>query len=132
MAEQIHKRMPRDWVTAQAGAPQVFRSGKSTIFPEITVELLTEAYKNPERARLIVELFKPKSAMAMPLRTHGKVLGVLTLVSCESGKVYTQADLEFAEEVALRAGAAIENAILFRQAQQAIAARDEFLSHRQS
>jgi signal transduction histidine kinase len=57
------------------------------------------------------------------------------LVSSESGRRYTQTDLVLAEELARRAALAVDNAALYREAQDAIAdarqavrARDDFLS----
>src|SRR4029079_14207937 len=41
---------------------------------------------------------------------------------------YTRADLELAEEVASRAAQAVDNARLYREAQEALGARDEALA----
>jgi signal transduction histidine kinase len=64
----------------------------------------------------------------VPLRGHDRTIGALTFVAAESGRHYTGADLAFAEEVANRAGLAVENAQLYAEAQRAIATRDEFMS----
>ncbi|HEY2592899.1 MAG TPA: ATP-binding protein, partial [Chloroflexota bacterium] len=46
----------------------------------------------------------------------------------ESGRGYTRDDLALAEDLARRAALAIDSARLYREAQEALAARDEFLS----
>jgi len=68
------------------------------------------------------------SAMVVPIVIRESVLGAITLVVSEPGRRYGPEDLAFAEEIARRAGTAIENARLYRQAQQAIGLRDEFLA----
>jgi PAS domain S-box-containing protein len=68
------------------------------------------------------------SAMVVPLVARGKVLGSLTLASADVSRVYGPADLVVAEDLAQRIAFAVENARLFSDAQEAIRARDEFLS----
>jgi signal transduction histidine kinase len=53
---------------------------------------------------------------------------VLSLVTATPGRRYGPADLELAVEVARRASTAIDKARLYREAQDAIRLRDEFLS----
>ena len=68
------------------------------------------------------------SAMVVPIVVRESVLGAITLVVSEPGRRYGPEDLALAEEIGRRAGTAIENARLYRQAQQAIGLRDEFLA----
>src|SRR5262249_41506318 len=79
-----------------------------------------------EHAQLIGNL-GTRSAIAVPLVARGKVLGAISLASALSGR-YSHADLELAQELARRAAIAIDNARLFRQTQEAVGLRDEFLS----
>ena len=69
-----------------------------------------------------------RSALVVPLSARGKTLGALTLVSAESARVYTHNDLALMEEIGGRIGMAIDNSRLYREAQEAIRLRDEFLS----
>jgi signal transduction histidine kinase len=48
--------------------------------------------------------------MVVPLVAHSRVVGALTFVSAESGRRYTQADLDLALELARRAALAVDNA----------------------
>jgi signal transduction histidine kinase/CheY-like chemotaxis protein len=66
--------------------------------------------------------------MAVPLAARGRVLGALTFVAAESGRRYGPADLALAEELGRRAGLAVDNARLYREAREADRRKDEFLA----
>jgi len=68
-----------------------------------------------------------KSCIAVPLLAHGKLVGVIVLVSASSA-VYGPADVRLAEELAQRAALSIVNARLFGQARRAIKVRDDVLA----
>jgi PAS domain S-box-containing protein len=57
--------------------------------------------------------------MNVPLIAIGRTIGVSSFVSTELGRNYDQHDLVLAEEVGRRAGVALENARLYREAKQA-------------
>jgi PAS domain S-box-containing protein len=63
----------------------------------------------------------------VPVIARGLVLGALTFSVCGERR-YSEADLEVVKELAARAALAIENARLYRGKNEALAARDEFLS----
>jgi signal transduction histidine kinase len=69
-----------------------------------------------------------RSLIIVPLEAHGRRLGTLTLGSTRTDRHYRQADLSLAREFARSASVALENARLYRQAEQAIAARDDMLA----
>ncbi|HZU95416.1 MAG TPA: ATP-binding protein [Planctomycetota bacterium] len=66
------------------------------------------------------------SYLGVPLRIDGRTVGAMTFATAE--RRYARADFEVAEELARRASLAVDNAGLYRQAQEALRARDEFLS----
>jgi signal transduction histidine kinase len=68
------------------------------------------------------------SMLTVPLRYENRLLGALTLFYADSKRQYSPEDVKLAEEIARRAAAALENARLFKEAQDAVALRDEFLS----
>ena len=53
-----------------------------------------------------------RSAMAVPLVAHNRVLGVITWVAGDQGRRFDEHDLAFAEDLARRAAVAIDNAQL--------------------
>jgi signal transduction histidine kinase len=69
-----------------------------------------------------------KSLIAVPLLAHGKLVGVIVLLSSSPGRLYRAADVRLAEELARRAAFAIENARLFGEAQRAVKAREDVLA----
>ncbi|HAZ14724.1 MAG: hypothetical protein A2X86_12760 [Bdellovibrionales bacterium GWA2_49_15] len=69
-----------------------------------------------------------KSSICVPLIARGLILGAVTFVITDSDRRYGEKTLWLAQEFARRVAAAIDNAKLYREAQIAIQARDEFLS----
>jgi signal transduction histidine kinase len=67
------------------------------------------------------------SYMCVPLKGRGGVVGTITLVCNGSGRRYTNFDLELAENFAWRAAAAIDNAKMYENSQNAIRVRDDLL-----
>src|SRR5258707_1619907 len=80
--------------------------------------MLTATISDPEQLAIARE-FQFSSAMSVPLNARGRTLGAIQLVAAESGRHYTDADLALAEDRAARAAIAVDNARLFRDAQQA-------------
>ncbi|BAY32770.1 two-component hybrid sensor and regulator [Nostoc carneum NIES-2107] len=116
------------------GAALTLRTGQSDILVDIPDELILQSAHDPEHLEILRSVGF-KSIMTVPLRTQARILGVISFVSAESGRSYTQSDLELAEELARRASLAIDNAQLYQLAQsdraKAEAAnriKDEFLA----
>jgi signal transduction histidine kinase len=59
------------------------------------------------------------AAIAVPIQSHGRVLGRLTLVSSQPRRQYEAADVELVQEIATRAALALDHAALYRESQQA-------------
>jgi signal transduction histidine kinase/ActR/RegA family two-component response regulator len=70
----------------------------------------------------------PRSTLALPLAARGQVLGVLCMMTAESGRTYGKGDLEVGLELARRAALAVDNARLYREAREANASKDHFLA----
>ena len=107
--------------------PSVLRTGRSELVPEVSDELLVAAARDEAHLKTLRGLGFT-SYISVPLIAHGRPLGTITLVTSESGRRYTQDDLTLAEDLARRAALAVDNAWLYREAQEAIRARDQFLS----
>ena len=91
-------------------------TGKSILFSEIPESLIVTWAHDPEHARLIRNL-NLKSYIIAPLVVRGRVLGAFTFMTAESGRRYSDADMQLAQELARRAAAAVENARLHRDVQ---------------
>lgn len=125
-ARELNKANPPD-PDAPTGVPHVLRTGQSAFYPEITDAMLVASARSEEELALTRRL-RLTSIMVVPLVVQEEVIGAMTFVAAESGRHYTRADLAMAEEVASRAALAVANARLYREAQRAIAVRDEFMS----
>ena len=98
----------------QGGSYEVLRTGKSNLVPDVTDEMLVLSAKDDEHLRLI-RLLELRSGMSCPLKVRDRVFGVITWVAGEGGRRFGAEDLEFGEEIARRAGVAIDNAQLHSQ-----------------
>ncbi len=132
-ARELNERFPPDR-NASSGAPHVLRTGKPELYAEIAPDLIESHVQNPEHREVIREL-RLRSAMVVPLIARDRTIGVMTLASAESGRRYTESDVELATELARRAAVAVENARLHRaaidaqhSAEQANRAKTEFLT----
>lgn len=81
-----------------------------------------------QEAREMIGKLGIRSIMASPLLSRGEVWGVMSLSTFHEEKRFDRRDLAVFEEFTRRAAIAIDNARLYKEAQEAIYARDEFLS----
>lgn len=109
------------------GVPHVLSTGKPEMRSQIDDNLLSLIARDEEHLRVLREQ-NFRSYMCVPLQAHGRTLGTVTFITSESNRHYNQADLRLAEDLARRAALAVDNARLYRESQEAILARDEFLS----
>jgi len=101
----------------------VLRSGRSELVAEVTEEWLDAIAPDP-RQREILGSLGLRSNILVPLMARGRTLGVLTLATAESARAYGEQDLRLAEELAARAALAVDNARLFRDAEESLGLLD--------
>lgn len=126
MVEELAERYPDDPNSPYSPA-EVLRTGQPLMLTEIPDSLLRSAARDHEHYRILSELGL-ESSLSVPLGVGGRTIGVLTLVSAGSGARYGPDDVAFARRLAHHASLAIDNARLYLEARQAVAARDDFLS----
>lgn len=124
-AKELRRRFPLD-PNASIGVTSVLRSGRAEFYPQINQERLERAVHNEELAA-ILRRQGLKSCMILPLVARNRTLGAITLVTAESGRHYDQNDLALAEDLAHRIALAVDNARLYREAQDAITTREDAL-----
>ncbi len=112
-AEKLSSRYPPN-PDATTGVGRVRRTGDTIFVPEITDEILIDAARSPEHLKTLREMHLT-SAIVAPLRGRDRVLGALTLVQAESGRRYDVNDRLFAEDLARRAGMAVDTAQLVQE-----------------
>ncbi len=106
---------------------QTLQSGRSILVPEVTDEWL-RSIAIDDRHYALLKRFQARSLLNVALRFRDTIHGAMCLISSKAGRRYDLDDLHFFELLGSRAGMAIENAKLYRQARQAAGLRDEFLS----
>jgi signal transduction histidine kinase len=111
---------------APYGVPHITASGESDFYPQVTPALLAEVVEGPPLA--LLQALEVHSYMGVPLVARGRKLGAISLVRCHAGQDYTPTDLALAQDLGQRVALALDNAQLYRTAQQAVQVRDDFLS----
>jgi signal transduction histidine kinase len=104
----------------------VMRRGQLEHVPDVTEEWL-EAHSADLDELDRMRAVGMRSLLLLPLRARDHVLGVLKVFRTQPGRPFTEAEQAAAEELALRAAFALDNARLYETAQQATIARDHAL-----
>jgi PAS domain S-box-containing protein len=126
MALEVERRYPQT-LADREGVAKVIRTGEPEMYPNIPEELMALIARDAEHLKLLRDLGL-RSAMIVPLNVQGRARGAITFVSAESGRHYAATDLAFAQDLARRAALAVENARLYREAQEVNRLKDEFLA----
>ena len=125
LAQQIEIR-PEDLSSATLPVVRVFETATPELFADISDEELRETWRDHQKFEALTQLGL-KSAVVVPIPGRHSVLGVIGFVSGQPNR-YTSTELTFAQELARRISLALENARLYREAQAASRAKDEFLA----
>ncbi len=125
-AKEISEKYPPIW-NANFGSASVLRNGKSELYTQVSDDFLEHVAQSPDHLNLLRQV-GIRSIMIVPLISRGKAFATMSLISAESNRIYLRQDLHFVEDLALRASVAIDNALLYKNVQTAVKARDEFLS----
>lgn len=126
LAEAL-SRYPPSPTSHRSSVAEAMRTGRTILTPRIP-DAYVEAIARDAEHLAVMRRLGFHSSMAVPLSARGAVFGALAFFRCDPDLPYGPADTELAEDLAHRAGQAIDNARLYRDANLAIRARDEFLS----
>ena len=106
-----------------AAPPNHFRDGAvrrvlagagSELHSQITDDVLRTLAMNEEHVAS-VRTAGVRSMIVVPIAGRAGLIGAMTFMTAESGRSYTPRDLAFAEDLAKRAGLALENARLYNR-----------------
>jgi PAS domain S-box-containing protein len=103
---------------APVGVPHVIRTGVSELNVAASPQSTAEDVEGPEELAAELEEIEVHSTMCVPLVARRRTIGAVLFVAAESRRVYTEADLRLAEELAARAAVAVDNSRLFNEAEQ--------------
>ena len=105
---------------------RVLSTGESEWLPEVTDEMCLALPRDADPE--VLRSLKFRSFICVPLPVHGQILGTISIARSRPGRSYTSVDLALAEELARRAGLAVDHARLYRTSQEANRVKDEFLA----
>jgi PAS domain S-box-containing protein len=98
----------------EPGVPEVIRTGEARIFDDIQPEALA-AYAHDSEHLELLRAIGATAVIIVPMIGATGAIGAITLVSSESMRRLTAADLGVAERLGRRAGTAVENARLYTE-----------------
>jgi PAS domain S-box-containing protein len=113
MATEFRRRYPPN-PDDRTGVPAVLRGGPPELYPEVPEELLEQSIQDPEQLETL-KAIGIRAGMILPMRVGEETLGAITLISADSGRTFDEDDFAFAQDMALRAGTAVQNARLYRE-----------------
>jgi PAS domain S-box-containing protein len=103
---------------------EVIRSRKAQLFSDLTGANIDQFALTPEEREIFLRIGY-RSSMVLPLNSRERLLGAMILFKTDSEHCFTPDDLSFCQDLANRAGLAIDNAILYTDAQRELAERVE-------
>ena len=106
---------------------QVMRTGQPLLIPQVAPASLDAAIK-PEYRAYRERFGGAQSILIVPWCLRGRTLGVLSISRERPEHPYTVEDRHLLQDLADRAAMAVNNARLYREAQSAIRAREQFLT----
>ncbi|MFC4427038.1 GAF domain-containing protein [Deinococcus navajonensis] len=111
------------------GAAEVLRTGRPVCIPQVTPAIIDTLGRTPGQTAQIRALGL-RSYMALPMVAHGQTVGVVSFARAETPHHYTPEDLELAQELARRAGVALDHARLYQEVQAWNAVLEQTVSER--
>ncbi len=127
-ARKLQERYPVD-ADSPIGVPNVLRTGRAEFYPLVNPDRLPLTAGNEEAGKVLRDL-DLKSCMIVPLVARNRTLGTITLATAESNRCYDANDLALSEDLAHRIALAVDNARLYREAQEAVNTREGALQVR--
>lgn len=106
---------------------RAIRTGEPGLCNPVAEHITPLGLVAPEHAPL-VPLLALGSCVTVPLVARGRTLGAITLARQKTSAPLDTSDLLLCQDLARHASLALSNARLYEEAQEAIRARDEFLS----
>jgi len=128
--EVIAQRLHRTYAPKKTlhGFSQTLWKGRTVVMNDVPDDVLIGASRDEEHRDLLLSMGM-RCFISVPMTTHGTTFGVITFLGTNVRRRFEPADVALAEEVARRVALAVDNARLYRSAQEANRAKDEFLAN---
>ena len=131
--QKLAEEFPSSPMVERSGA-RVLKTGKSQMCCDMDNGAMQEVFER-EDDRALIQSLAATSFVAVPLKTHERVLGAIVMVNTTAGRMCGTQELSLMEELAHRAALAVDNAGLYKAAQvargeaeRANLAKDSFLA----
>jgi PAS domain S-box-containing protein len=123
LARDLQRHPPRGTSSVFA---DVFGDGKVRAYARLREAQVKLLAQDPSQAR-VLESLRPRSLLLVPIVARGRSFGVMQLLRTTSWRAFLHDDAAVAQDLAQRAGMAIDNARLFDEARAADQRKDEFI-----
>lgn len=112
---------------ALSGPGHVLRTGEHEVLAAVTDEMVETLGLKPSQV-FSGNGTKPGSYLCVPLKARGRIIGAIALMSFHPERAFDETDLAKARDLGCAAAVAIDNARLYREAQEANRLKDEFVA----
>jgi PAS domain S-box-containing protein len=128
--EAIRRRLLRVYAPNSTlyGVSHTVARGTSFLMNEVAEDVLTTVSRDEDHRNALLSM-GIRCFVSVPMLSRGTTFGVLTFLGTGVRSRFEPDDVALAEEVARRAGLAIDNARLYGHAREANRAKDEFLAN---
>lgn len=110
-------------INAPAGAGMVLRTGKAVMYPTVSEELAFASARNNPKILSIIQELGFSSYITVPLISRKKILGAISCMLGNGNRTYTKTEFNLTIELAKKVALAVENAQLFKKAQEELKVR---------
>jgi signal transduction histidine kinase len=134
--QRLAKQLTAGWAPEPDdpfGAPAMLRDSRTVSITDNIETILEEVAHSPENLHVLRQL-GVESLLTVPLEVRGRLLGAVTFVGTEPGVPHSTADVQLAEDLAVRGALALESAqvhdltlMLKQSAESANSAKTAFL-----
>ena len=126
VAEQLRTRYEDS--EAPTSPHHVMRTKTPVVIRDVTDQIMVASARGDQERLALIRAFGANAYLCVPIVSHDRTLGALSLANTESGRHFLDEDVRVAQELATRAALAIETAQSHQQLQSANRLKDEFLA----
>ncbi len=123
---QLETLYPLD-LHSPAGPGHVLRTGEHQASTRITDDMAASLGFKPDEL-VLADGRNPSSFLCVPLAARGRTIGAIAFMSADPERLVNETDLSLARDLACAAAVAMDNARLYRDAQEANRLKDEFVA----
>lgn len=110
------------------GVSRTFARGETFLMNDVAEDAMIAVARDDDHRDALLAM-GIRCFVSVPMTSRGATFGVITFLGSDGRMRFEPQDVALAEEVARRAALAVDNARLYRNAQEANRAKDEFLAN---